>query len=141
MEREELDDLLAEIRALRVQTLTELVDMAEDEFACPTDMVRWDDVRRVLLRFGDHMREHGTQVMGARAAIGRELTMPQRILAEAEVAWGRLLGATIGLSDRDLTSEPPDGGWSVREVLEHVRDAETAYLDAIRAARDRQAES
>jgi hypothetical protein len=139
VERERLDNLLAEIRALHAQTLAELEDMTEDEFARPTDMGRWDDVRRVLLRFGDHMREHGTQVMGARAAIGRELTMPQRILAEAEVAWGRLLGATIGLNDGDLTSQPPSGGWSVQETLEHVKDAEKAYLDAIRAARDRQA--
>jgi hypothetical protein len=139
VERERLDNLLAEIRALHAQTLAELEDMTEDEFARPTDMGRWDDVRRVLLRFGDHMREHGTQVMGARAAIGRELTMPQRILAEAEVAWGRLLGATTGLNDRDLTSQPPSGGWSVQETLEHVKDAEKAYLDAIGAARDRQA--
>ena len=135
MTRDKLDTLLAELRALREHTLTELVDMAEDEFAVPTDMTRWDDIRRVLLRFGDHMREHGTQMIGARAAVGRDLTIVQRLLAEAEIAWGRLLGATVGLNDGDLAAKPPDGGWSVGETLEHVRDVERLYLDAIRRAR------
>ncbi|HEY66589.1 MAG TPA: DinB family protein [Caldilineae bacterium] len=138
MSRDQLDALLAEIRALRDQTLSELTSMTEEEFAYRTEMPRWDDVRRVLLRFGDHMREHATQVAGTRDAIGRGPTMPQRILAEAEVAWGRMLAAIVGLTDEDLDKAPPDGGWSIRQVLEHVRDTEKAYLDAIRRAREAQ---
>lgn len=135
MGRDKLDALLAEIRAAREQTLAELIDLTEAEFSLPTEMVRWDDVRRVLLRFGDHMREHATQVEGTRAAVDRVPTMPQRMLAEAEVAWGKLLAATVGLSDGDLTVDPPDGGWSVQQVLEHVLASERLYLDTIRRAR------
>jgi len=135
MSRDRLDALLAEIRTVREQTLAELVDLTEEEFGLPTDMTRWDDVRRVLLRFGDHMREHATQVAGTRAAVGRGPTMPQRMLAEAELAWGKLLAATVGLSDDDLTVSPPNGGWSVQQVLEHVLASERGYLDAIRRAR------
>ena len=109
--------------------------MEEEEFAYPTEMKRWDDIRRVLLRFGDHMREHATQVAGTRDRVQREPTMPRRILAEAEIAWGRLLAATVGLTDEDLDREPPDGGWTIRQVLEHVRATEGQYLNAIRAAR------
>ena len=98
-------------------------------------MPRWTEVRRVLLRFGDHMREHATQIAGTRAAIQRDVTMPQRILAEAERSWGVLLAATVGFTDDDLAVKPPDGGWSVQEVLEHITKAERNYLNVIVEAR------
>jgi hypothetical protein len=135
VQKQNLESLLTEIRTLREQTLSELIDLTEEEFANPTDMARWDDVRRVLLRFGDHMREHATQVRGTRAAIGRPPTMAQRILGEAEIAWGRLLNATAGLTDDDVDTEPPDKGWNIKKILEHVRDTESVYLSKIRAAR------
>lgn len=137
MTRDALDGLLAQIRAEREQTLAALSDVTEEEFALPTDMQRWTDVRRVLLRFGDHMREHANQVEGAREAIGRGPSMPQRMLAEGEFAWGKLLASTVGLTDEDFDLQPPDGGWSVRQVLEHVLASERNYREAIRAARAR----
>ena len=134
MSREQLDAMLDELRALRVQTLAELVHLMESDFHRPTEMQRWTDVRRVLLRFGDHMREHANQVEGARVTIDRPPTMPQRMLAEAEVAWGKLLASTVGLTDEDCVATPPDGGWSIQQVLEHVIEGERGYLAAIRAA-------
>lgn len=135
MSREQLDRMLDEIRTLREETLAELVDLTEAELYYPTEMARWTDVRRVLLRFGDHMREHANQVEGDRAMIGRMPTMPQRILAEAELAWGKLLASTVGLTDDGWVLTPPGGGWSVQQVLEHIKETERGYLDAIRAAR------
>ncbi len=136
MGQEKLEELLADIRRVREQMLAELVDVPEDEFAYRTTMQRWDDVRRVLLRFGDHMREHADQVLGTRASIERGQTMPQRMLAEAELAWGKLLGGTLGLTDEDIRKKPRDGGWSIQEVLFHVLQVEQRYLDAIREARE-----
>lgn len=135
MSHTELDALLADIRQARVATLTALSDLTEDDFATPTDLARWDDVRRVLLRFGDHMREHANQLEAARAAIDRGPTMPQRMLAESEQAWGKLLAATVGLDDRDMDTLPADGSWSVRQVLQHILEIELRYLDAIRGSR------
>jgi len=135
MERRELDSMLAQLRQIREQVLAQLNDVTEDEFSRPTDMQRWTDVRRVLLRFGDHVREHANQAEGARMNIGRPHTMPQRMLAEAELAWGKLLAATVGLTDEDMVAAPRDGGWSVKQVLDHVIESEQRYLDAIRAAR------
>ena len=130
-----LDGLLGKIRAQRQEALAELNDVTEGEFALPTGMERWSSIRRVLLRFGDHMREHANQIEAARQAIHRAPTMPQRMLAEGEIAWGNLLAATLGLRDEDIEVKPPDGGWSIREALEHVLDAEQDYLNAIRRAR------
>ncbi len=137
MSREGCERLLAEIHAARVRTLNKLADVSETEFGLPTTMRpwKWDTLLRLLLQFGDHMREHATHIEGARAAFGRPPTQPQRILAEAEIARGALLAATVGLTDEDLDAAPSDGGWTVRRILEHIRNSEQDYLEAIRLAR------
>jgi len=91
--------MLAETRTLREETLAEPVDLTEVAARYPTETARWTDARRILLRFGDHTREHGNQVDEARAMLERMPTMPQRVVAEAELAWGKLLASTVGLTD------------------------------------------
>jgi hypothetical protein len=135
MARTELDTLLAQVRRMREQTLAECAGLTEADFTLPTGMPRWDDLRRVLLRFADHMREHASQAQAARVAAGHAPTPPERMLAEAELAWGMLLGGTVGLSDTDATTPPADGGWSVMQVLEHVLKTEETYLNAVRQAK------
>ena len=46
-----------------------------------------------------------------------------------------LLGVTVGLNDEAAADQPPDGGWSVVQVLEHVLKTEENYLNAVRAAK------
>jgi hypothetical protein len=138
MSTQELTKMMTEIRHLREETLAALSEMEETEFGIATQMERWTEIRRVLLRFGDHMREHANQINGARAAIKREPTMPQRILAESEIAWGLLLAAMVGLSDGDLDQKPPESSWSIRETLEHIANTERRYLQAIQDARLRE---
>ena len=135
MSRAQLDALLAQIRAMREQTLAETAGLTEADFTLPTGMPRWDDLRRVLLRFGDHMREHASQAQAARGATSHAPTPPERMLAEAEIAWGLLLAVTVGLSDEDAAARPPEGGWSVLQVLQHVQQTEETYLNAVRAAK------
>ena len=137
MTREVLDTLLAQIRAERELTLSALSDVDESEFPVITPMERWTDVRRVLLRFGDHMREHANQIEGTRECIGRNVSMPQRILGEGEVAWGKLLAATIDLDDEDIGTPPPGGGWSIKQVLEHILVVERGYREVIVRVRDK----
>lgn len=133
-ERTELSALLAEIRAAREETLTALTGVTEADFDLPTGNARWDSMRRVLLRFGEHMREHSSQLEGIRVGIGKAPTPPERMIAEAELTWGKLLATTSNLSDEDLDTIPADGGWSVREALAHIATVEKAYLALARAA-------
>lgn len=128
MQREKIDALLAQIRATREETLRTLLDVTEADFALRTDLQRWDDLRRVLLRFADHMREHSNQLEDARQKTGTGPTMPQRMLAEAERAWGQLLAATVGLDDEIASRQPADGGWSALQVLEHIAEVEQNVL-------------
>lgn len=134
-QRQQVDALLAQIRTVREATLTTLHDVTEGEFATPTDLKRWDDLRRVLLRFGEHMREHSNQLEDSRQKAGTGPTMPQRMLAEAERAWGQLLAATVGLSDESAMQQPDDGGWPAMRVLEHILEVEQSYLAAAQRAR------
>jgi len=128
MQREKIDALLAQIRTTREETLRTLQDVTEAEFSLRTDLQRWDDLRRVLLRFADHMREHSNQLEDARQKTGTGPTMPQRMLAEAERAWGQLLAATVGLDDETASRQPDDGGWSALQVLEHIAEVEQNVL-------------
>lgn len=136
MSRDQINALLTEIRQCREETLTLCADLTEEDFPQPTEMVRWDDVRRVLLRFGEHMREHASQIEGIRADLDRSPTPPQRMLAEAELVWGKLLAATVNLSDADLDAVPPSGGWTVRQTLEHLAQGERNYQAAIQRAKE-----
>ena len=132
--RTEITALLAQIRQARDETLATLTDLTEADFDRPTTSARWDSLRRVLLRFGEHMREHSSQLEGIRAGIKRSPNPPERMLAEAELVWGKLLAATVNLTDSDLDTKPADGGWTIREALAHIATVEQSYLDLARGA-------
>ena len=130
----EIDELMAQIRAAREETLRSLIEVSEADFPLPTTMARWTEVRRVLLRFGDHLREHANQIEHTRDLINRTPSMPQRMLQEAELAYGKLAASVVGLNDEDLNAKPPDGGWSVRQVLDHTLEGERNYLRVVQEA-------
>lgn len=134
MARTELNAKLEQIRAVRREVLDLLQDAPDADAALATPELRlWRNLGIVLLRFGDHMREHGNQIAGARQATGVGLSDVQRKLAEAEKAWGDLLGAVVGLTDADLDRVPDEGAWTVRETLDHILAAEENYLAGVRA--------
>jgi len=124
-----------EMAEIQEEILSELAYMPREEFMYATDHWRWTTIRRVLLRFGDHVREHTTQLVEAREATGSSQTMTQRILAQAQQAYGYWLGAMIGLRDDQLDAVPEEGEWSSREVLEHMIVSQRSYLNMIRRAR------
>jgi len=125
MSRHELQAKLDEIRAVRTEVLQYLQDVPDADTDLETpDLRTWRNLGIVLLRFGDHMREHGNQIAGIRQALGSGPTDVQRKLGAAEEAWGALLGVVAGLSDADLDAAPETGSWSIRETLDHILSAE-----------------
>ena len=129
---QEVSRYLAEMAALQEQILEELSDLQQEDFMLSTGQKRWNSVRRVMLRFGDHLREHTTQLIAAREDIGSKQTMPQRMLAQFQEAYGRWRGAMIGLTDEDLDKVPAEGEWTPRQILDHL--AGSRYLQTIRTA-------
>ena len=77
------------------------------------------------------MREHNNQIAGTRQTIHVGYTDTQRNLAEAERAWGHLLGTMVGLTDEDLDRAPEEESWTIRETLAHMLWAETRYMGHI----------
>ena len=126
--------LLEELATARAETIAALTALEDEVLRFKTTQWRWNTVRRVLLRFGDHPREHTTQLVAAREAIGAAHTMPQRMLARAQEAYGEFLGAVIGLEDDDLDKAPAAGEWTIRQILEHLLEGEKGYLAYIQKA-------
>ena len=126
---------LAQVEAIQREILEELASLERAELKYATDSQRWNTVRRVMLRFGDHLREHTTQLVAARESINALQSMPQRLLARAQEAYGALLGAVVGLQDEHLDQTPEPGEWSVRQILEHMISTQKDYLEMIRRAR------
>jgi hypothetical protein len=67
------------------------------------------EICRILLQFGDHIREHVNQIEGLRTQINYQPTMPERILARSRESWGELLASTLGLDDGNLDQKPDEG--------------------------------
>ena len=132
----EIKVYLDQMQAVQREILEELLGLDRRELKYATDNERWNTVRRVLLRFGDHVREHTTQLVAAREDIGAEQTMPQRMLARAQEAYGVWLGAMLGLQDEQLDQVPDPGEWTPRQILEHMISTQHLYLDMIRRARE-----
>jgi hypothetical protein len=128
-------DYLIQMETIQQQVMAELTTLQRAELKYATGNARWNTVRRVLLRFGDHLREHTTQLIAARDAAGAMQTMPQRMLARAQEAYGVFLGAMVGLRDEQLDQVPEPGEWTARQVLEHMLTTHKNYLEMIREAR------
>jgi len=132
----QVQDYVAQMAAAQQQVLDALTDLERSDMRFKTEQWRWNTVRRGLLRFGDHVREHTTQLIEAREAAGAAQTMPQRILAQAMEAYGYWMGAMVGLCDEDLDTAPAPGEWTPRQVLEHVISSQISYLETIRNAQE-----
>ncbi len=103
MSREECERLPAQIHAARAQTLDELADVAEAEFGLATTMRpwKWDTLLRLLLPFGNHMREHATHIEGARSILRSPLPVEEDLARRSS----RLRRGSIG--DRSRTRCSP----------------------------------
>jgi len=136
MATQQVEAILSEFAQVQQTILAELAQLPREELRFAADNVRWNTVRRVLLRFGDHVREHTTQLVAAREATGAAQTMPQRMLARAMEAYGCFLGAVVGLTDEALDRAPEAGEWTPRQILEHMTAVQRQYLELIRRARE-----
>ncbi|NLG51619.1 MAG: DinB family protein [Chloroflexi bacterium] len=132
----EVKAYLEQMQAVQQEILDQLADLDRPELKYATGNERWNTVRRVMLRFGDHVREHTTQLVAARDDIGAQQTMPQRMLARAQEAYGVWLGAMLGLQDEQLDQVPEPGEWTPRQILEHLVATQKLYLEMIRRARE-----
>lgn len=63
----------------------------------------------------------------------RQDTYIERLLRENDEVISRAEGLTRGLDERQIAWQPPEGGWSIGQVYEHMVVANESYLARIRA--------
>ncbi len=122
----------------------------------PTREQTLDRARSTVASYIDFLKLHGEQIdegaveievaqearvasnfpgtpgeQGARFASDREPPSDEeieRVLRWLEWSREELLGLFEGLSREVIEWRPPDSNWTIRQILQHVADAEAAYL-------------
>ena len=135
MSEQSVSEYLARMEAIQKEIVAALSDLTPVEMRYETEGNR-PPLGRMMLRFAEHLEEHTTQLEGAREDAGALQTMPQRMLARAQEAYGGFLGAMVGLRDEDLDKIPEPGEWSPRQVLEHLISVHERYFEVVRRARE-----
>ena len=129
-----VQETIERMREQRKSTQQRLKDVAEEHMLAPAAYGKRDvTVRYMFYRLIAHEVEHTIHIAKTLDALGAAQGEAQRILARLQAATGELEGMLVGLSDEDLDREPAEGEWSVRQVIDHILEAEEYYCRQIEA--------
>jgi uncharacterized damage-inducible protein DinB len=123
------DDVKATIRRLQDsfnETLNVLYDLPQDylQQPCGHGCARGGTARDLLVHNIFHEKQHTGQVWSVRDQLrllqgwGNQ-DLPA-LLADYYTSRAQLIAALFGLTDAQLDTKPTDGGWTIRETVEHV---------------------
>jgi aryl-alcohol dehydrogenase-like predicted oxidoreductase len=136
------DDVKAMIKRLQDsfnETLNVLYDLPQDYLRqpCAHGCARGGTARDLLVHNIFHEKQHTGQVWSVRDQLrllqgwaGQDLPA---LLADYYTSRAQLIAALFGLADDQLDAKPKDGGWSIRETIEHVLYADRDSIDALHA--------
>jgi hypothetical protein len=123
-----LADALAELRAVRRETVRALAGLDDSELAKP---VPWrgaqHEARFRMLRLADDDLLRTVRLETDLAGAGHRPTAAHRILGAARRLRGRLMGSLVGLTEAQFDQEPEEE-WSVRRVLGHLIANDHRYV-------------
>ncbi len=130
-----VDDLLETMRTQQRSPIERVKDVTEDQMLGPTTYGQRDvNARFMFYRLIAHEVEHTVHMAKTLNGLGIVQNEAAMILKQLQAARGELEGMLIGLSDEDLDRVPAEGEWSVREVVQHILDAEETYTKRIEEA-------
>jgi uncharacterized damage-inducible protein DinB len=91
---------------------------------CAHGCARGGTARDLLVHNIFHEKQHTGQVWSVRDQLrllpGWGSQDLPTLLADYYTSRAQLIAALFGLADDQLDAKPPDGGWSVRETIDHV---------------------
>src|SRR5436305_7961213 len=90
-----------------------------------------EGVRFGILRTTEEVADAAVEIAARRAAAGEPPTIAERILGRYLVAW-RELWSVADRADVVLDVAPEEGEWSLRQVLDHLVEADLGFLATIR---------
>jgi len=77
---------------------------------------------------------HAGQIIGLRDNINRlQQDRISRLLADLYISRATLIASLLGLEDADLEKTPAEGGWSIRQIVEHVLYWDRDSIDDLEA--------
>jgi uncharacterized damage-inducible protein DinB len=139
-------DVKAMIRRLQAsfnETLDTLYDLPQASLREPSahGCARGGTARDLLVHNIVHEKQHTGQVWSVRDQLrvlpgwGQQ-DLPT-LLADYYTARAQLIAALFGLADEQLDTRPPDGGWSIRETIDHVLYWDRDSIETLRSERQR----
>jgi hypothetical protein len=119
-------ETMLEMLASTVQTLERLLAAPEDALALESSHVcaQGRDTWTLLTNLIDHESQHLGEVIEARYEEKAPRTPMERLAGEWLEVRARFLAGLIGLSDKRFNDPAEPGGWSFREIAEHVAGLE-----------------
>ena len=128
-------ELLVAFDAARTQSITELAGLPDSVLSATAFWSGFElDVNWRLMRFSHHEREHAAHIQKWRVQTGNHQTDAQRLLGLAWQSHGLMRGYLAGVPDDLADRAPGQDEWSLRQILEHVREADGFFQRMIEAA-------
>jgi uncharacterized damage-inducible protein DinB len=120
------------------ETLEVLYDLPPDRLQqpCGHGCARGGTARDLLVHNIFHEKQHTGQVWSVRdqlrALPGWNNQELHALLADYYTSRAQLIAALFGLADQQLDAKPEDGGWTIRETVEHVLHWDRDSIDTLR---------
>ncbi len=129
-------EALEQLRAVRDEAFAELGRLSEPELRYSGT---WGGMQRnvnfLLRAFALHGLDHLQHAQRLLRARGVQPSEAQLILMEVQAVYGKLEGLLMTLSDEEFEATGPnEGDWSMRQLVDHVRETDARYLQNTRAA-------
>jgi uncharacterized damage-inducible protein DinB len=130
--------MIQQLQASFNETLDALYDLPEDYLRrpCGHACARGGSARDLLVHNIFHEKQHTGQVWSIRDQLrllqGWDDANLYPLLVDYYLSRAQLISALFGLTDDQLESIPPDGGWSVRQTIEHTLGSERRSISALR---------
>ena len=121
------------------ETLGVLYDLPPDRLQqpCGHGCARGGTARDLLVHNIFHEKQHTGQVWSVRdqlrALPGWNNQDLPALLADYYTSRAQLIAALFGLADQQIDAKPEEGGWTIRETVEHVLYWDRNSIDTLRS--------
>jgi hypothetical protein len=135
-----LDDMTDSILSKSIDVFTRLViDLTDIELERPWTWGAYDSegVRFAFFRTYEELRELAVRIAHQREVDGVGLTSAQCILVNYHLAYRDLQSLFLGLSTKELETEPATGEWSLKRAYAHIVGAEAGFFVVTKYALER----
>ena len=130
--------MIRELQSAFDNTMEVLYDLPQEYLLqpCAHQCARGGSARDLLVHNIFHQKQHTGQVWSIRDQLrllqGWGNADLYQLLVEYYLARAQFIASLFGLTDDQLDHSPADGGWTVRETIDHVLAADRGSITALR---------